>query len=94
MMIGVTAKNISDEKIVISGEQFYFVDEKDRKPEAVFRKFSANDLFLKRINPNKPIQRTTQFNVPFDEEKQYKIIIRPQKDQSTVDTAVVFLTNC
>ena len=94
MMIGVTAKNISDEKIVISGEQFYFVDEKDRKHEAVFRKFSANDLFLKRINPNKPIQRTTQFNVPFDEEKQYKIIIRPQKDQSTVDTAVVFLTNC
>ncbi len=64
------------------------------KNQAVFGKFSANDLFLERINPNKPIQRTTQFNVPFDEEKQYKIIIRPQKDQSTVDTAVIFLTNC
>ena len=32
--------------------------------------------------------------IPFDEEYQYKIIIRPQKDQSTVDTAVVCLTNC
>ena len=93
-MIGITAKNISDEKTVISGGQFYIVDEKDQKHEAVFGEFSANDLFLEGLDPNKPIQRTTQFDIPFDEEKQYKIIIRPQKDQSTVDTAVVCLTNC
>lgn len=94
VMIGITAKNISDEKTVISGGQFYFVDDRDQKHEAFFGKFSANDLFLEGLDPNKPIQRTTQFDVPFDEEKQYKIIIRPQKDQSTVDTAVVCLTNC
>jgi len=94
VMIGITAKNISDEKTVISGGQFYFVDEKDQKHEAIFGEFSANDLFLEGLDPNKPIQRTTQFDVPFDEEKQYKIIIRPQKDQSTVDTAIVCLTNC
>ena len=94
VMIGITAKNISDEKTVISGGQFYFVDEKDQKHQAVYGEFSANDLFLEGLDPNKPIQRTTQFDVPFDEEKQYKIIICPQKDQSTVDTAVVCLTNC
>ena len=94
VMIGISAKNISNEDTVISGGQFYFVDEKQQKHEAVFGEFSAKDLWLEKLEPNKPIQRTTQFDIPFDEEKQYKIIIRPQKDQSTVDTAVVCLTNC
>jgi len=94
VMIGITAKNTSDEKTIISGGQFYIVDEKDQKHEAVYGEFSSKDLFLETLEPNKPIERTTQFDIPFDEENQYKIIIRPQKDQSTVDTAVVCITNC
>ena len=94
VMIGITAKNTSDEKTIISGGQFYIVDEKDQKHEAVYGEFSSKDLFLETLDPNKPIERTTQFDIPFDEESQYKIIIRPQKDQSTVDTAVVCITNC
>ncbi len=94
VMIGISAKNISNENTIISGGQFYIVDEKEQKHEAVFGEFSANDLFLEALEPNKPVYRTTQFDIPFDEEKQYKIIIRPQKDQSTTDTAVVCLTNC
>ena len=94
VMIGITAKNTSDEKTIISGGQFYIVDEKEQKHKAVYGEFSSKDLFLETLEPNKPIERTTQFDIPFDEEKQYKIIIRPQKDQSTVDTAVVCITNC
>jgi hypothetical protein len=94
VMIGITAKNISSEKTVISGGQFYIVDEKDQKHAAVFGEFSAIDLYLEALDPNNPIQRTTQFDIPYDEEIQYKIIIRPQKDQSTTDTAVICLTNC
>ena len=94
VMIGITAKNISNEKTVISGGQFYIVDEKDQKHAAVFGEFSAIDLYLEALDPNNPIQRTTQFDIPYDEEIQYKIIIRPQKDQSTTDTAVICLTNC
>ncbi len=94
VMIGISAKNISNEDTVISGGQFYIVDEKEQKYEAKFGEFSANDLFVEALEPNKPVSRTTQFDIPFDEEKQYKIIIRPQKDQSTTDTAVVCLTNC
>ena len=92
--IGITAKNISNEKTIMSGGQFYIVDDKEQKHEAVYGEFSSKDLFLETLEPNKPIERTTQFDIPFDEEKQYKIIIRPQKDQSTVDTAVVCITNC
>ena len=94
VMIGITAKNTSDEKTIISGGQFYLVDDRDQKHKAVFGEFSANDLFLEGLDPGKPIERTTQFDVPFDEEIQYKIIIRPQKDQSTTDTASICLTNC
>ena len=94
VMIGITAKNISEEKTVVSGGQFYLIDEKDQRHKAVFGEFSSKDLWLEGLDPGKPIEITTQFDIPFDEETQYQIIIRPQKDQSTVDTAVVCLTNC
>ncbi|MFQ5497967.1 MAG: DUF4352 domain-containing protein [Nitrosopumilus sp.] len=92
--IGITAKNIGDEKTLLSGGQLYIVDEKEQKHEAVYGEFSSKDLLVEWIEPGKSIERTTQFDIPFDEEKQYKIIVRPQKEQSTVDTAVVCITNC
>lgn len=92
--IGITAENISSEKTKISGGQFYFVDEKEKSYKAVYGEFSAKDLLIESLDPGKQIERTTQFDVPFNEENQYKIIIRPQKEQSTVDTAVVCITNC
>ena len=94
VQIGIVAKNISDEKTRISGGQFFIVDEKDQKYEAVYGEFSSKDMLMEWLEPNKPIEKTTQFDIPFDEKKQYKIIIRPQKEQATVDTAVVCITNC
>ncbi len=96
VMIGITAKNTSDEKTLLTGGQFYIVDEKDQKHEAIFGEgeFSSKDLFIEWLEPNKPIEITTQFDIPFNEESQYKIIVRPQKEQSTTDTAVVCITNC
>jgi len=94
VMIGVTAKNISDEKTALSGGQFYLIDEKDQKHKAVYGEFSSKDLLMVGLDPGKPIEITTQFDIEFDEENQYKIVIRPQKDQSTVDTASICLINC
>lgn len=94
VMIKITAKNIGDEKTLFSGGQLYIVDEKEQKHEAVYGEFSSKDLLLEWLEPDQAIERTTQFDIPFDKEKQYKIIIRPQKDQSTVDTALICITNC
>ena len=94
VMIKITAKNISNEKTPLTGGQFYIVDEKEQKHKAIYGEFSSKDLLIEWLEPNKPIEITTQFDIPFDEEKQYKIIVRPQKEQSTVDTAVVCITNC
>ena len=92
--IGITAKNTIDEKVLVSGGQFYIVEEGKQKVEAVYGAFSSKDLLLDWVESGDTIERTTQFDIPFDEEKQYKIIIRPQKEQSTVDTASVCITNC
>ena len=92
--IGIIAKNISDENTVVSGGQFFLIEEKDQKHKAVFGEFSSKDLWLVGLEPNKPIEVTTQFDIPFDEDENYKIVIRPQKDQATVDTASICLTNC
>jgi len=94
VMIGITARNVSDEKTLLSGGQFYLVDEKDQKHKAVYGEFSSKDLLVVGLDPDEPIERTTQFDIEFNEENQYKIIIRPQKEQSTVDTASICLTNC
>jgi len=92
--IGITAKNTGDEKTLLSGGQFYLVDQKNQNHKAVFGEFSSKDLWLEWLEPNKPIEVSTQFDIPFDEEINYKIIIRPQKEQATVDTASICLTNC
>jgi len=92
--IGITAKNTGDEKTLLSGGQFYLIDEKDQKNKAVFGEFTSKDLWLEWLEPNKPIEVTTQFDIPYDEDVNYSIVIRPQKEQSTVDTASICLTNC
>ena len=94
VMIGIIAKNVSEENTALSGGQFYLIDEKDQKHKAVYGEFSPKDLWIVGLDPGKPIEITTQFDIEFDEEIQYKIVIRPQKDQSTVDTASICLTNC
>ena len=92
--IAIAATNTGDEKTLFSGGQLYIVDEKEQKHEATYGEFSSEDLLLEWLEPNMAVQKTTQFDIPFDEEKQYKVIIRPQKDQSTVDTALICITNC
>ena len=92
--IGIVAKNTGDEKTLLSGGQLYIVDKKEQKHEAVYGGFSPKDLLVEWIEPDETIERTTQFDIPFDEQEQYKIIIRPQKEQSTPDTALICITNC
>jgi len=92
--IKISAKNISAEKTRISGGQFYLIDEKQQKYQAVYGGFSSEDLLDKWLEPNKVEQFTTQFDAPYDETKQYNIIIRPSKQQSTVDTALICIVNC
>ncbi len=92
--IRITAKNISKEKTGISERQFYLIDEKQQKHKSVYGGFSIEDLSDYGLEPNKPVTFTTQFDVPYDESKQYNIVIHPSKQQSSVDKASFCITNC
>ena len=99
--IKIIAKNISEKKTVISASQFYLIDEKQQKHLPVYGGFSTEDLVYEGfrssdhwLEPNKPVIMTTQFDVSYNELNQYNIVIHPSKQQSSVDTAVICITNC
>jgi len=94
LKIRIDAKNISDEKQRLSGGQFYLIDQKDQKHEAVYGNFSPEDLIDDVLDPSESVSWTTQFDVAYSEQEKYEIVIRPTKQQSTVDTALICIANC
>lgn len=92
--IRIDAKNISNENTRITGGQFFIMEENGQKHQPVYGGFSEEDLLDDVLEPNKPVTWTTQFDVPFTDEKKYDIAIRPTKLHESTDTAIVCLTNC
>lgn len=92
--IRITAENVGDERTRLSGGQFYIVDVDGKRHQPEYGEFSAHDLLLEWLEPGEPVERTTQFDIPYDEDATYTVIVRPQKDQSSVDTARICITNC
>jgi len=92
--IRIIAENMGTESTRMTGGQFYLIDENDKKYEAIFGEFSSEDLIDDIIFPNKPVSWTTQFDIPFDENAQYRILISPTKPQSSLDIGFVCVTNC
>ena len=94
VMIKLTAENIEDAPTALSGGQFYIVGEDGKRHQAVYGDFSQKDLLVESLEPGDVVERNTQFDIPFDEDATYHIMIRPQKEQSTNDVAVICITNC
>ena len=92
--IRINAENVGDTTTLLSGGQFYLLDETEKKYRAVFGDFSDEDLFNDDLKPNVPISRTTQFDIPFDENENYRIGILPMKEQSSNDIGIVCVLNC
>lgn len=92
--IEFTAKNVGSSTTLLSGGQFYLLDENDNKFRAVFGEFSNEDLFNDELKPNESITRTTQFDIPFEEDMTYRIGILPSKEQSSNDIGIICVLNC
>ena len=78
----------------MSGGQFYLIDQKDQKHKAVFGEFTSKDLWLEWLEPKNQLKSQLNLIFHLTKDVSYKIVIRPQKEQSTVDTASICLTNC
>lgn len=92
--IRINAKNISNEETRMSGGQFYIIDEKQKKHQPVYGAFSSEDLLEDWLEPGKPVSWTTQFDVPYDDQKEFSITIKPTKQQNTVDVGNICIKNC
>lgn len=92
--IRIRATNLGDEETRMSGGQFYIVDEAGAKELPVYGAFSDEDLLDYYLQPGRESVWTTQFDVPFDEERRYSIGIVPTKVQSSMDIGIVCILNC
>ena len=92
--IKINAENVGSTTTLLSGGQFYLLDENDKKYRAIYGEFSDEDLFNDDLKPNVPITRTTQFDIIYDENKMYRIGILPVKAQSSNDIGLVCVQNC
>jgi len=92
--IHIIIENLGEESTMISGGQFYILDTNNTKIQPTFGNFSDIDLLRLWIEPNEPITRTTQFDIEYDKNEQYRIGILASKLQSSPDIGIVCLTNC
>ena len=92
--IRINAQNIGNEPSKITGGQFYIIDENNQKTQPVYGKFSKEDLLTYELQPQETQTWTTQFDVPFDDTKQYKIGIRATKVQNSADIGIICMLNC
>ena len=92
--IKIIAENVGSTTTSLSGGQFYLLDENDFKYRAVYGEFDNEDLYNDVLKPNESITRTTQFDIPFDEDMKYRIGILPTKEQSSKDIGIICLINC
>ena len=92
--IKIIAENVGSTTTSLSGGQFYLLDKNDYKYRAVYGEFDNEDLFNDLLKPNVSITRTTQFDIPFDEDMKYRIGILPTKEQSSKDIGIICLINC
>ena len=92
--IKIIAENVGLKTTLLSGGQFYLLDENDKKYRAVYGEFDDEDLYNDDLKPNESITRTTQFDIPFDDDMIYRIGILPTKEQSSKDIGIICVTNC
>ena len=94
VQISIIAENLGKESTRMSGGQFYILDENDAKVQPVYGNFSENDLLNNILEQHVPVFYTTQFDIPYDENKQYRIGIKPTKEQASMDIGMVCIINC
>jgi len=94
--IQITANNIGNETIELTGGQFFLYDINNKKHEAKFIGYGENELTVLKLEPNNPITVTTQFDVQYDDEMKYTVGIIPNRYglQDIQEMAFICVKNC
>ena len=92
--ISITAVNMRGEPTNLSGGQFILVDGNGITHIAQFLDTGPDELWYEKIEHGVAVTRTTQFDIKYDKDEQYQIIVKPLKEQKTNEWGKVCVKNC
>ena len=92
--ISITAVSMRYEPTNLSGGQFILVDCNGITHIAQFLETGPDELWYEEIEHDVAVTRTTQFDIKYDKDEQYQIIIKPLKEQKTNEWGKVCVKNC
>ena len=92
--ISITAVNMRNEPTNLSGGQFILVNANGLTHIAQFLDTGPDELWYEDIEHGVAVTRTTQFDIEYDKNERYQIIVKPLKEQKTNEWGKVCVKNC
>jgi len=94
--IQVTAENKGNEIVRLTGGQLHLYDDSNKRYSPTFVGYGDNELSLIDLQPQKAVTLTTQFDIEYDEEMQYRVGIVPNRHgmDGTQEIAFICIKNC
>ena len=92
--ISITAISMRDEPTNLSGGQFILVDGNGITHIAQFLDTGPDELWYEDIEHGVAVTRTTQFDIEYDKDERYQVIVKPLKEQKTNEWGKVCVKNC
>jgi len=94
--IQVTAENKGNEIVRLTGGQLHLYDDKNTRFSPVFVGYGDSELSLVDLEPQKAVTLTTQFDIEYDEDMQYRVGVVPNRHgmDGTQEIAFICIKNC
>ena len=94
--IQVTAENKGNDIVRFTGGQLHLYDGSNKRFSPIFVGYGDNELSLIDLEPQKAVTMTTQFDIEYDEEMQYRVGIVPNRHgmDGTQEIAFICIKNC
>ena len=94
--IQVTAENKGSEIVRLTGGQLHLYDDSNKRYTPTFVGYGDSELSLIDLEPQKAVTLTTQFDIEYDEEMQYRVGIVPNRHgmEGTQEIAFICIKNC
>ena len=94
--IQVTAENKGNEIVRLTGGQLHLYDDSNTRFSPTFVGYGETELSLVDLEPQKAVTLTTQFDIEYDDEMQYRVGIVPNRHgmDGTQEIAFICIKNC
>jgi len=94
--IQVTAENNGNDIVRFTGGQLHLYDDSNKRHNPIFVGYGETELSTVDLEPQKAVTFTTQFDIEYDEEMQYRVGIVPNRYgmDGTQEIGFICIKNC